>query len=93
MEHHLTIHGPVKDKVALKAAVYYGFHHGTDDVTIQANKTLAKVLLQEDGYVYQVSLNLGMPTMLKSHIYIGCDKVNRHLCSPYPAGGNQHTVV
>ncbi|KAF8498435.1 hypothetical protein JB92DRAFT_3125284 [Gautieria morchelliformis] len=53
MDHHSTIRGRVKDKVALKAAVYYGFRHGTDDVTIQANKTLAEVLLQEDGYVYK----------------------------------------
>ena len=89
MERHSTICGCVKDKVALKAAVYYGFRHGTNDVIIQANKTLAEVLLQEDGYVYQVSLSLGTPAMLKSHIYIGCGKVNRHLRSPNPAGGNQ----
>ena len=89
MECHSTIHGCVKDKVALKATVYYGFCHGTDDVIVQANKMLAKVLLQEDGYVYQVSLALGTPAMLKSCIYIGCGKVNRHLHSPNPAGGNQ----
>ncbi|KAF8511992.1 hypothetical protein JB92DRAFT_2931095 [Gautieria morchelliformis] len=53
MERHSTIRGRVKDKVALKAAVYYGFRHGTDDMTIQANKKLAEILLQEDGYVYQ----------------------------------------
>ncbi|KAF8517449.1 hypothetical protein JB92DRAFT_3113471 [Gautieria morchelliformis] len=53
MERHSTIRGCVKDKVALKAAVYYGFRHGTDDMTIQANKKLAEILLQEDGYVYQ----------------------------------------
>ena len=82
MEHHSTICGRVKDKVALKAAVYYGFCHGTNDVMVQANKMLAKVLLQEDGYVYQVSLALGMPAMLKSRIYIGCGKVNRHLHPP-----------
>ena len=80
MERHLTIRGHVKDKVALKAGVCYGFCHGTDDVIIQANKTLAEVLLQEDGYVYQVSLALDTPAMLKSHIYIGCGEVNRHLC-------------
>jgi hypothetical protein len=93
MERHSTIRGRVKDKVALKAAVYYGFRHGTDDVTIQANKTLAEVLLQEDGYVYQVSLALGTAAMLKSLLYIGCREVNWHLRSPNPAGGNQRAVV
>ncbi|KAF8491529.1 hypothetical protein JB92DRAFT_1265987 [Gautieria morchelliformis] len=53
MECHSMIHGHVKDKVAIKAAVYYGFHHGTDDLTIQANKTLAEVLLKDNGYMYQ----------------------------------------
>ncbi|KAF8523389.1 hypothetical protein JB92DRAFT_3140775 [Gautieria morchelliformis] len=58
MDHHSTIHGGVEDKVALKAAVYYGFRHGTDDVTIQANKTLAEVLIQEDGYDVAKSMGI-----------------------------------
>ncbi|KAF8504156.1 hypothetical protein JB92DRAFT_2833270 [Gautieria morchelliformis] len=37
------------DKVTVKVAVFHGFQHGTEDMTIQENKDLAEVLLKEDG--------------------------------------------
>ncbi|KAF8479961.1 hypothetical protein JB92DRAFT_2837671 [Gautieria morchelliformis] len=65
MEWHSTIRGHVKDKVADKVAIFYGFQHGMEDTTIQANKDLAEVLLEDDGYMYQdVEKSMGIYTHL-----------------------------